>query len=277
MLGIIINIDDLINEALKIDDSRARNIVVHRFGLEPSKRKKTLAKLGNEYKLTRERIRQIEENTLKSIRERIKGHKEAIKFLEVLEDYFKNVGHIRRGEFVAKDLGIALDRKEPEDEFYNKIHFIASVLEWPHINGENENWYIVWHSKPEVYDLSKKIVDYLLKVEDYDFDKFLKSAVSKFKITEPQIVNHLTASKRFMIGPYGDMGADSWAQVNPKTVRDTIYIVLKENGEPLHFREIAILVNKLSDRKRAPATVHNELIKDQRFTLVGRGTYTLNA
>jgi len=60
-------------------------------------------------------------------------------------------------------------------------------------------------------------------------------------------------------------------------MNDKIYLVLKKHGKPLHFREIARLINEAKfDRKAAyPPTVHNELIMDQKYVLVGRGIYAL--
>ena len=54
-------------------------------------------------------------------------------------------------------------------------------------------------------------------------------------------------------------------------------MVLKESKKPLHFKEIAKLIDqyKLSDKKAHPQTVHNELIKDDKFVLIGRGIYAL--
>ncbi len=92
---------------------------------------------------------------------------------------------------------------------------------------------------------------------------------------EVLIVNYLSASKHFGVGPYGDLGAKHWAHVHPRTVRDKSFLVLKKAGAPMHFKEIALLVNKLDKKQSHPATVHNELIKDSRFSLVGRGTYAL--
>ena len=46
----------------------------------------------------------------------------------------------------------------------------------------------------------------------------------------------------------------------------------------MHFREIVNHINKTFELKRSahPQTVHNELIKNDRFVLVGRGTYALS-
>jgi predicted Zn-ribbon and HTH transcriptional regulator len=73
------------------------------------------------------------------------------------------------------------------------------------------------------------------------------------------------------------MGLAEWAEIQPKTVRDRIYLALKKRGEPLHFRTIAQLINQpgVKVRPASAPTVHNELIKDGRFVLVGRGIYAL--
>ena len=56
-----------------------------------------------------------------------------------------------------------------------------------------------------------------------------------------------------------------------------IYLVLKKSGKPMHFTEIAKAINdtKFDEKIAYPATVHNELILDKRFVLVGRGVYAL--
>jgi len=43
----------------------------------------------------------------------------------------------------------------------------------------------------------------------------------------------------------------------------------------MHFREVAEAIQQLFDKKAHTATCHNELIKDDRFVLVGRGLYAL--
>jgi hypothetical protein len=72
-------------------------------------------------------------------------------------------------------------------------------------------------------------------------------------------------------------GLVKWPMVNPKNIRDKIYVILKENGKQMHFNEIAEAI-KQSDFKRKDVTtqaIHNELIKDKRFVLIGRGIYAL--
>jgi len=43
----------------------------------------------------------------------------------------------------------------------------------------------------------------------------------------------------------------------------------------MHFTEVAKAIAKYFDKRAHTATTHNELIKDKRFVLVGRGLYAL--
>jgi len=89
--------------------------------------------------------------------------------------------------------------------------------------------------------------------------------------------SYLGISKKICANSFGDIGLAEWPEIKPQTVRDKIYLVLKKGGEPLHFESIAKSINEVKlDKSIALApTVHNELIKDERFVLVGRGTYAL--
>jgi hypothetical protein len=72
-------------------------------------------------------------------------------------------------------------------------------------------------------------------------------------------------------------GLTKWPTVNPKNIRDKIYVILQDTGKPMHFSDIAKAIKK-SDFKRKDVTtqaIHNELIKDARFVLIGRGIYAL--
>jgi DNA-directed RNA polymerase delta subunit len=59
-------------------------------------------------------------------------------------------------------------------------------------------------------------------------------------------------------------------------MRDYAYLVIRKHGSPIHFREVAKNIEKIFDKKAHVATTHNELIKDPRFVLVGRGLYALS-
>jgi DNA-directed RNA polymerase delta subunit len=85
----------------------------------------------------------------------------------------------------------------------------------------------------------------------------------------------LSISKKIGKNPLGEWGHAASPNVKTKGVRDYAYLAVKKHGSPLHFREVAQLIEKMFNRAAHVATTHNELIKDDRFVLVGRGMYAL--
>ena len=270
-----VDIDSLVKKALQLDDKRSRDIVLHRFGLKKPE-KRTLASLGKELGLTRERVRQIEAAALKSIRERIKEEKQTLAFLELTEGYLKSVSKLRRSDLLAHDIAILCGIGGHTPIFENKLVFLAKVLGRPYIKDETQETHAIWHLDDEIHSMANQLVKRLLKYKEHDFDKYLEEITKEHQLPEPTVINYLSLSKNFDVGPYGHMGATHWVHVNPKTVRDKAYLALKQADGPLHFRDIARMVNEISEKERAHATVHNELIRDPRFVLQGRGTYMLD-
>ncbi len=72
-------------------------------------------------------------------------------------------------------------------------------------------------------------------------------------------------------------GLVGWPEVNPKSIRDKTYLVLGKHGQPMHFSQISehIKNSNFARRNVTVQAVHNELIKDPRFILIGRGIYAL--
>ncbi|MFH1188820.1 MAG: sigma factor-like helix-turn-helix DNA-binding protein [bacterium] len=270
-----IEIDNLINNALLPLDSRSAEVIRYRYGLENEKGK-TLACLGEEYKLTRERIRQIEAAALVETRNAILNAEDARRFVETVHHYLNCIGGVRRSDMLVRDVKVLWGVARSEKLFSNQLHFLADILDDPYIIRSNSDWHRTWYNNETSLQTAKEIIRHLLETDKHDFEYFMKRVVKKFSLPEAMVLNYVSISKHFAIGPYGHLGAKHWMHVNPKTVRDKSYLVLWKAKKPLHFREIAQQVNNLKRVKRAhPATVHNELIKDPRFVLVGRGVYAL--
>lgn len=87
----------------------------------------------------------------------------------------------------------------------------------------------------------------------------------------------LHGSKNVDRNKFGFWGLAHWPEIKPKKISDKIYLILKTADEPLHFTEIAKRINETGfDHKKAnPGSIHNELILDGRYELVGRGVYAL--
>jgi DNA-directed RNA polymerase delta subunit len=142
-----------------------------------------------------------------------------------------------------------------------------------------------WHVDVQ---LSKKIHEALRKLyknlNDDDlipeseiiesFLEHLKDVNEKYRNDEVA-KRWLNISKNMSKNPLGEWGKADSQNVKTKGIRDYAYLAMRKHGSPIHFRDIAKLIEKLFDKKAHIATTHNELIKDKRFVLVGRGLYAL--
>lgn len=121
-----------------------------------------------------------------------------------------------------------------------------------------------------------------LKSKDVlDLDKVLSG---KLSLEDARLANNakplyslLRAISELEQNKFGHWGHNEWRDVNPKTINDKIYLVLKNNGKPMHYEDISKQINQTGFDGKAvnTATVHNELILDEKYVLVGRGLYAL--
>jgi hypothetical protein len=98
----------------------------------------------------------------------------------------------------------------------------------------------------------------------------LNLVASEFEIEEGFLEKILEISKRIEKNKDGFYGLKEWPEINPRRLKDKIYLIFKEFQKPLHFEEIGRMIEGANLR-----SVHNELIRDRRFVLIGRGIYAL--
>jgi len=106
------------------------------------------------------------------------------------------------------------------------------------------------------------------------FLEHLKDVSDDYKQDEI-LTRWLSISKNVAKNPLGEWGKSKSSNIKTKGVRDYAYLILRRHGSPIHFREVAKLITEVFKKKAHVATTHNELIKDPRFVLVGRGLYAL--
>lgn len=251
-------------------------VVSGRFGIDSERM--TLSAIGKKLKLSRERVRQIEKEGLKKVAKKIVEENNPT--ISEITDLLETNGGIVSHEKIAEKF---LEEKhwKNKNEF-NSLHLIFVIM--PQIvkiekTSELENgWILATLNKNDaikvisdwVSHLEKKKVPQTIDVlvdENPDHKKHKVAFLSEL----PEI------SKKLVRTESGQIGLTSWPEVNPKNVRDKIYFVLKKNKKPMHFAEIAAAISdqKFNGKKIVRATVHNELIADDRFVLIGRGIYAL--
>jgi hypothetical protein len=262
---------------------RQQEILSGRFGLKDAK-KKTLASLGQKYGVTRERIRQIEEEAIKAVRLRIAEEKTIKEILGSIVNHLENLGGLRRDDLLVQEIRVLL---KDNNLHHWHLRFLSEILGQPVYYLTDSDFHNFWYLDKKFIPIVSRFISKLEKlvldkkddlVIHQKFDDYFIKAAKVYNIPDFIGVNYLSVSQKFGINPFGDWGLNHWEEISPKTVRDKSYLVLKKHKEPLHFREISRAINEANfvGRVAHPQTVHNELIKDPRFVLVGRGIYGLS-
>lgn len=257
---------------------RAYEVIVNRFGLADDAERKTLEAIGKKYGITRERVRQIENSALGLIRK-----SESFKNEKAVFDELKNLMHTLGG-IVSEQ--VFLNHLSKEKLTQNNVHFYLTLGEEFTKHKEDDDFHTRWSVDGEVSDkihksiknLFENLSDNELVPEGELISRFLdevKDMSEKYK-NEEIAKRWLMISKKISKNPLGEWGKSTSSSIKTRGVKDYAFLVMRKHGSPMHFREVAKSVASTFDKKCHTATCHNELIKDSRFVLVGRGIYALS-
>ena len=259
-----------------IEQEREREIITRRFGL--FERRETLEQIGELLGITRERVRQLEKAIL--IRLKIaadEGKIPAIHDVErlIIRDLSEN-GRVAR----VQDLATRLVTTAPSAQTKAHVAFIGELSPKLIVINENDNYYLGVGIAE--YGDEKKVrasVDDIVKtIKKHGEPVGIEQLHDMLSYENPNQVRALASLSKLLASLKDVWGLVKWPTVNPKNIRDKIYVILADGGKPLHFSDIAKTI-KQSDFKRKDVTtqaIHNELIKDKRFVLIGRGIYALD-
>jgi hypothetical protein len=257
---------------------RSRDIIIKRYGLGKNPNHMTLDAIGKAYSITRERVRQIENHAIAAIR-KSKNYTEEKPTFDEVEKIISNLG----GIVVEQDL---LDIISKDLSIQSCINFILVVGHPFNKMKEDEDfkhrWFIDNNLALKIQGSLKKLYENLkddeLVVEQEMVKTFLSYVedVSEQYRTEEIAKRWLCLSKKVSKNPLGEWGKTSSCNISTKGVRDYAYLVIRKHGSPIHFKEVAKAITTVFNKKAHVATTHNELIKDPRFILVGRGLYALS-
>lgn len=269
------NLDQFVETLFDGFTPKQRKVIAGRFGLKIGHRV-SLQSIGDELGITRERVRQIEEQMLKKLRGRVESG--AGDFLEAVANYLDSVGGVRRDDALIAEVKHSFPNANTLKNAEQKLHLMFVAAGKPLYSKETDDtnafWYTTEQSKKKFFDFLKQT---LQSFKSADKQAFLDGKLYLAHCKDFTASHFLSISKQVGTNVFGDLGLRAWAEIEPKTVRDKAYLALKKHAKPLHFEDVAKYIAKLGIDKN-PAhvqTVHNELIKDGRFVLVGRGVYAL--
>lgn len=255
---------------------RSRSILRDRYGIGTNDQR-TLEAIGQKHGVTRERVRQIVVGGVDSVRAKkneqmygsadtcircaVENKSGIIKEEDLLHDLSKqqvqDVGAIRFFIMCSEEVDYLNEKKLP-------VETTVALVDL-----DMKKWEDIHRQALELLENEDKTIELDL------FQEKLTDVSSK------EVEDYLRVSREIQENPFGKWGIYSWDDIALKGIREKVYTVLQESNEPLHFREIAKRIDAYGlskkGRKAHPQTVHNELIKDDRFVLIGRGTYALAA
>ncbi len=267
-----------VNDILSaIEQDREKEIITRRFGLFD--RKETLEQIGELLGITRERVRQLEKAIL--IRLKIATEDGRVPAVHEVERHI--IRHLSENGRVGrvKDIADGIVGGESDERHRAHIAFVSELSPQLAVVGENDHYHHAVGIKE--HGDEKKIkanVDMIVKtIKEHGQPIQIEALHDKLNFEHPSHVRALASTSKNLAHLKDQWGLTKWPTVNPKNIRDKIYVILAEKGKPMHFSEIAAAIKDSGFKRRDVTTqaIHNELIKDKRFVLIGRGIYALDS
>lgn len=283
----VIECKKTIDSILKKMPERTKDTLSRRFDIGNSFDKKnridknqrvTLEKIGKDYHITRERVRQIEEKGLEALQNSPQFPK-LKKPIDSIKKFIDSNGGLKKEDELISALA-------PKKEYQSYPLFLLRIGKPFFYYPETSLFYPFWETKKESSQIAEKINNILAKIIEQKKRPLKKEEI--LKIGRVKIIktlkmqcpkNHLFScievTKKIEKNPFEEYGIANWPEITPRNIRDKAYLTLKKEQKPMHFRTLAKVIEQKLQSKTQPNTLHNELIKNNKFVLVGRGTYGL--
>lgn len=277
---------DLVNTVLKNLGSKEADVLRRRFGLTTTG-KETLETIGAVYGVTRERIRQIENQSIQKIKS-APSFQPLMKPVEhLIVSLLNHHGGVATDELLF-DLLMTQNENTPQNQL--AVSFILGQLLNDKIEAisKSKNYRAGWRLKLATMEFVDQTIQELYELiqgmgipqpfEDIytHFQETSFYQTNAQRLNEDTVLAYLDLSAKLAKNPFDEYGLAEWGLVLPKRMNDRVYLVLKKEEKPMHFEEIAKRISKVFKRQAYPPTVHNELILNKEYVLVGRGIYALS-
>lgn len=258
---------------------RSRDILIARFGIADGNRK-TLEEIGKTYGITRERVRQVIDTSLRHLKRLLAEESEAVS-VEKIRATLQEASLIMPITHMLDKL--AKENVKERGALSVFLHALPGTKILKENKERHECIVDLTFSLSEWKKLIEAIEEkFRTDKEDLNIQELTTAVASRFEklaLTPEKLQSFLAPALSIDKNVFGRYGLVTWSAIRPRGTRERAYLILKMLAEPKHFRDIARLIDEYGlyrvGKKTHPQTVHNELIKDKRFVLVGRGTYAL--
>lgn len=260
--------------ATTVDREREREIITRRYGLFD--RKETLEQIGELLGITRERVRQLE----KAVMTRLRTAAEEGKLPHLDEVQTRILSELTNFGGVAC-VGVLTEKLVTENsrDEQSRLAFLARLCPELIVIDEDNDFHLCvanssLHDEKQIKKLVSSLIDVIKKGGE---STSIETIAGQAGMENSHHAKALAHTSKHLATLNDKWGLIKWPMVNPKNIRDKIYVILSQSARHMHFNEIADSIKK-SEFKRKDVTtqaIHNELIKDGRFVLIGRGIYAL--
>lgn len=269
---------EIIRNLLEEIPPRHREVVIRRFGFERNGEKESLESIGRGWGITRERVRQIENRAIDIIKKSSNFptlKKPAFK----IENFINENGGLKREDILTSTLA-------PNKEDASYIVFVLRIGEPFFYQKEDSLFYSFWGTDKKAPTLAERANRLLIKIISKERKLFSKEELIERGVYEVEktlgtyipplhLFSFIEVTKKIEENPFGEFGLAEWPEVIPKSVGDKAYLLFKKEREPFHFAKLAQALKETLGEEVKVNTLHNELIKDEKFVLIGRGVYAL--
>jgi DNA-directed RNA polymerase delta subunit len=270
-----LNIEKIVADILNsIEREREREIIARRYGLFD--RKETLEQIGELLNITRERVRQLEKAVISRLKAIADKELPMIKqFEEAVVAEVSKLGQVARVSELSAKLTTANTKIDQ-----SRVSFLAELASGLSVIDDNDHFFHaigvkMEHDEKKIKESVGQVVEAIKKLGEPVTAEKIKDTIGH---AESARVHALATISKQLANLGEQWGLVKWPLVNPKNIRDKIYVILRDNGKPMHFGEISGSIKGSTFKRKDVTTqaIHNELIKDKRFVLIGRGIYALS-
>lgn len=250
-------------------EKREQDVLFCRLGVKEAK--ESLQAIGNRYHITRERVRQIQNQGVKGLR---KAAKHNPKIFKQIAKKVKEMGGILT---LPTAYELFLESKDNNETTKKLLHLF--LIANPYLNyfkATSTTFPFVTYkiNQKQFKKLAQKINDYFKNKKE---GEQIEIVAKNLKISNT-ILHEIALAHKSLGLKDNNIGLQTFANINLKTTENKIDYIFNKYEKPLHFSVIAQLIKKEKLEKKIPTTptIHNELIKHRdKYVLIGRGTYAL--
>lgn len=275
-------VNDVFAKLLTSLTEKERDVLKRRIGLVGTRQ--TLQMIGDSYSITRERVRQIEEMGISKLGRLVKNT-DLARIQESAKDILSLMGGVATREKLVSAVvrTLALEKNTHLGVVDTVIQACFDIQKSKPQLGVHPHFFLPSVNRKLIQDIGKEGIKILKKRGDIMEMSIMTEMIrvslfAKYGKVSDAIID--SVSDVFMDYVKGEdvyVGLKTWKILNPTTLKDKAVYVLKKDKVPMHFVEITNAIQARFEHPVKVATVHNELIRNEEFVLIGRGIYVLKA